>query len=308
MLEGASSQQPGAGASVTVPASGHGRAGAGVADEPRREIWYKRKISLVHSAKELWSFRELIFTLAERDLRVRYKQAVLGIAWAVITPVIMMILFSVVFNRLAKFPTHGAPYALFSYLGLLPWTFFSTGLGTGGLALVSNNALLNKLYCPREVFPIAAVADATVDALIATCVLALLFPITGFAPKAETYWVPLLLIPLAMFTLGVTLFVSAVVVYMRDMRLVLPVVIQLGLFATPVMYGANQILKSQGALLAYSALNPLVPVIDGLRRAILFGEAPQWLYLGVGTASATLVLIAGFWLFKKMETGIADVA
>jgi ABC-type polysaccharide/polyol phosphate export permease len=278
------------------------------ATEPRREIWYRRKVRLIPAARELWAFRELVFTLAERDLRVRYKQAVLGIAWAVITPVVMMVLFTLVLNKFTKVNTNGAPYALFSYLGLLPWTFFSGALQAGGLSLVGNVPLLNKLYCPREVFPIAAIADAAVDALIATLVLAVLFPITGFAPKAQVFYLPLLLIVLLMFTLGVTIAVSSIVVYMRDLRLVLPVVIQLGLFATPVLYTPQSIFKSEALLVGYSVINPLVPVIDGIRRTILLGKPPEWLPLGAGAVSAFVCLLAGLWLFKKMETGIADVA
>jgi ABC-type polysaccharide/polyol phosphate export permease len=276
--------------------------------EPRREIWFHRPISLLSAIKELWDFRELTITLAERDLRVRYKQAVLGIAWALIAPVVMMVAFTVLFNRFAKVNTGGAPYALFSYLGLLPWTFFSTSLSQGGLSLVSNNDLLNKLYCPREVFPIAAIADAAVDALIATCVLGLLFPITGFTPKTEVYYLPLLLIVLLMFTLAVTLAVAAITVYARDLRLALPLAIQVGLFVTPVVYGASAISASKGFLIVYSAINPLVPVIDGLRNTVLDGVPPDWISLGVGAASSLLYLLGAFTLFKRLEVGMADVA
>jgi ABC-2 type transport system permease protein/lipopolysaccharide transport system permease protein len=276
--------------------------------EPRPEIWFRRRINFISALKELWAFRELTVTLAERDLRVRYKQAALGIAWAVIAPVVMMLAFTVLFNRFAKVNTGGAPYALFSYLGLLPWTFFSTSVANGGLSLVTNAPLLNKLYCPREVFPIAAIADAAVDALIATCLLAVLFPITGFAPKAQTYYVPLLVIVMLVFTIGVTLAVSAILVYMRDLRLALPLLIQVGLFATPVVYGTGSISHSKAFLIAFSAINPLVPVIDGLRATVLNGAAPNWASLGVGAASALLYLTGGFLLFKRMETGMADIA
>jgi ABC-type polysaccharide/polyol phosphate export permease len=276
--------------------------------EPRKEIWFHRRVNLVSAVRELWSFRELTLTLAERDLRVRYKQAVLGVAWAVIAPVVMMLAFTVLFNRFAKVNTGGAPYALFSYLGLLPWTFFSNSVSNGGLSLVSNNELLNKLYCPREVFPLAAIADAAVDAVIATGVLALLFPITGYAPKAEVYYLPLFLIVLAMFTLGVTLAVSAIVVYARDLRLVLPLAIQVGLFVTPVVYGTSSISHSETFLIAFSAINPLVPVIDGMRDTILNGIAPNWVSLSVGSLSALLYLTGGFTLFKRLETGMADIA
>lgn len=259
--------------------------------------------------KELWDFRELTLTLAERDLRVRYKQAALGIVWAIITPVVMMVAFTVLFNRFAKVHTGGAPYALFSYLGLLPWTFFASSLSQGGLSLIGNNDLLNKLYCPREVFPIAALADAAVDALIATCVLAVLFPITGFAPKVQVfYYLPLLLLVLVMFTLAVTLAVAAVTVYARDLRLALPLAIQLGLFVTPVVYGASAISASKGFLIAYSVINPLVPVIDGLRSTVLDGVPPDWASLGAGAASSLVYLLGAGWLFKRLEVGMADVA
>jgi ABC-type polysaccharide/polyol phosphate export permease len=277
-------------------------------DEPRREIWFKRKVNIFSAVRELWSFRELAVTLAERDLRIRYKQAVLGIAWAVITPVMMMIAFTLIFSRVAHVKTGGVPYALFSYMGLLPWTFFSSALNAGGMSLVSNTPLLNKLYCPREVFPIAAIADAAVDAVIATFVLAALFPIEGFTPHAQIYYLPLLLLVMFMFTLGVTLAVSAIVVFMRDLRLVLPMVIQLGLFVSPVVYGSGAISGSHTFLVVYSILNPLVPVIDGIRGSVLHGAAPDWTALGAGGASSLVILIGGFMLFKKLETGMADIA
>lgn len=308
MLEGASFGQTVVDDSASVKESV--RVPAPESAEPRREIWFRRRVSLVAAMRELWHFRELVLTLAERDLRVRYKQAVLGVAWAIVTPVVMMIAFTVVFTKVTNSITFGPgiPYVLGSYLGLVPWTFFSGCLTAGGLALVSNVPLLNKLYCPREVFPIAAIIDALFDALIACLVLLLLFPIEGFAPKVESYYVPLLLIPLALFTLGLTLAVSAIMVFMRDLRLVLPVIIQLGLFATPVIYPPGKLVHSHTLLLVWSAFNPLVPVIDGFRRCVLQGLAPQWSLLAVGTASSVLVLIGGFILFKRLETGIADVA
>jgi ABC-type polysaccharide/polyol phosphate export permease len=275
---------------------------------PRPEIWFRRRVNLVLAAKELWSFRELILTIAERDLRVRYKQAALGLMWAVIAPVVLMVAFTLLFNRFAKINTDGAPYALFSYLGLLPWTFFSNSISVGGMSLVTNNELLNKLYCPREVFPIAAIADASIDALIATCVLAVLFPITGFAPKAEVFYLPLFLIVLAMVTLGVTLAISSIVVYARDLSLVLPLAIQVGLFVTPVVYATTSISSSKTFLYAFSALNPLVPVINGMRATILNGHAPNWISLGIGAGSALIYLLGGFTLFKRLETGMADIA
>jgi ABC-type polysaccharide/polyol phosphate export permease len=312
VLEGASVGHAGeaVGGSPTVPERASVQTSAPKSTEPRAEIWFRRRVSLLAATRELWAFRELVVTLAERDLRVRYKQAVLGVAWALITPVVMMLAFTVIFTKVAHVNTHapGVPYALFSYMGLLPWTFFSTSLQTGGMSLLGNVPLLNKLYCPREVFPIAVMIDAAVDALIATVVLALLFPLTGFAPKIQIFYLPLLLIPLIAFTLGVTLAVSAVVVYMRDLRLVLPLAIQVGLFVTPVIYSPATLFKTKALLVAYSFLNPLVPVLDGLRRTVLQGLSPNWLSLAAGTVGSLLVLFAGFVLFKRLETGIADVA
>ena len=307
VLEGTSSDLPARGRPKEVPQSRETDAPVR-SGEPRPEIWFKRRVGVFSALKELWDFRELTITLAERDLRVRYKQAALGIAWAVITPVVMMLAFTLLLNRFAKVNTGGAPYALFAYLGLLPWTFFSNSISQGGLTLVSNNDLLNKLYCPREVFPIAAIADAAVDALIATCVLAVLFPITGFTPKTELYYLPLLLVVLLMFTLAVTLAVAAVTVYARDLRLALPLAIQVGLFVTPVVYGASAISSSKGFLIAYSAINPLVPVIDGLRSTVLDGVPPNWASLGAGAASSLVYLCGGFMLFKRLEVGMADIA
>ncbi len=277
---------------------------------PRREIWYRHRVRPVAAVRELWVFRELILTLAERDLRIRYKQAVLGVAWALLTPLVMMVAFTLIFTKVAHVNTHapGVPYALFTYMGLLPWTFFSTSLSTGGMSLVTNVPLLNKLYCPREVFPIAAMLDAAADAVIATVVLVLLFAILGYAPRPETYYLPLLMIPLIAFTLGATLLVSSLLVYFRDLRIVLPVIVQLGLFVTPVFYSPATVFQSTPALIIYSGLNPLVPVLDGLRRTILLGQPPNWTSMAAGGVGSLVYLVGGYLLFKRLETGIADVA
>ncbi len=278
------------------------------AAEPRREIWFKRRVRFTESARELWEFKGLVRSLAERDLRIRYKQAALGMAWAVFTPIVLMLAFTLVFTKFGHVATNGVPYPVFSYIGLIPWSFFSASVLGGGMSLTTNIPLLNKLYCPREVFPIGAIAVAATDAVVSTLVLAVLFPIEHTTPTREMYYVPILLLILAMFTLGVTLAVSAAVVYMRDLRIALPLMIQLALFVTPVAYGASTIAKSRANLLLYSALNPLVPVIDGLRRTVLLGQGPDWPAVLVGGTSALLVLVGGFMLFKRLETGLADFA
>lgn len=273
---------------------------------PPRELRFRRPLRLGRAVRDFWRARELVLALAERDLRVRYKQAVLGFAWAVVTPLALMVAFTLFFNRVARVDTGGVPYPLFSYLGLIPWMFFSTSVSTGGLSLVTNMALLNKVYCPREVFPAASVLVAGFDSAVTVGVLGILFAVTGYAPRLTSFWVPLLLVVQVAFTVGVTLVVSAVVVYLRDLRHALPIVLQLGLFATPVAYGMEVVPPSLRAV--YAAVNPLAPVIDGYRRTVLLGLAPDWDLLWPGALSAAVVLVAGYVLLKRLEVGFADVA
>ncbi|MGQ0802752.1 MAG: ABC transporter permease [Actinomycetota bacterium] len=245
-------------------------------------------------------------TLAERDIRARYKQTVLGFAWAVVIPVMYMIVFTLFFRRVADVRTGDVPYALFTYVALLPWTFFSNSVSLGGPCLLMNMPLLNKVYCPREVFPLASVLVAGVDMAVATLVLGVLFGATTFAPKATTLWVPLLLAVQVAFTLGLLFLLSSIVVYLRDLRHLIVIVLQLGLFATPVAYSLASI--PEGFRRVYCLVNPLVPVIDGYRRTILYGQPPNWDLLGLGALTACIVLVGGYMTFKRLETGIADVA
>jgi ABC-2 type transport system permease protein/lipopolysaccharide transport system permease protein len=274
--------------------------------EPPEALRFRRRLHPVASVRELWRARELLTTLAERDLRVRYKQAYLGAAWALVTPVLMMIVFTLIFRRVAHVDTNGVPYPLFSYLGLLPWGFFSSSVSNGGSSLLSNNSLLNKVYCPREVFPLYNIVVASVDMLVASTVLLILFPVTGYAPRLTSVWLPPLFLVQLAFTMGVTLLVSSSLVYLRDLRQVVPLLLQLGLFATPVAYGMSFIPAKFRVL--YSTLNPLAPVIDGYRRAVLYGQAPDWHLVIPAALSATVVLAVGYAVFKRLETHFADVA
>jgi ABC-type polysaccharide/polyol phosphate export permease len=287
-------------------APGGAAGAAGAAAQPPPELLFRLKVRLGPAVREVWQRRELVRTLAERDLRVRYKQAILGFAWSILTPLALMLVFTVFFQRVARVDTGKAPYALFAYLGLLPWTFFSTSVSLGGQSLVANNQLVNKVYCPREVFPLASMGVAAADGLLATLVLGLLFAVTGFAPKATAVWLPLLLVVQVAFTFGVTLVISAVLVFLRDLRHLLPIILQLGLFATPVAYGMNVVAPSLQVV--YSAANPLAPVIDGYRRTILYGQAPDWHLLGPGAATAVALLAVGYAVFKRLEPGFADYA
>ena len=274
--------------------------------EPPPDTLFRVRLNVAAAVREVWRARGLVRTLAERDFRVRYKQAFLGVAWAVLTPLALMVVFSVFFQRVAKVDTGGTPYALFAYLGLLPWTFFSTSVSQGGQTLVANSQLVNKVYCPREVFPLASVMVAAIDTSIAVLVLGLLFAVTEFAPKPTSLWVPVLLAVQVAFTFGVTLLTSAVLVFFRDLRHALPIILQLGLFATPVAYNLSVVPAS--LQVAYSALNPLGPVIDGYRRTILLGLAPDWHLLLPGALTAAAMLAVGYAVFKRLEPGFADRA
>ncbi|MDQ3957308.1 MAG: ABC transporter permease [Actinomycetota bacterium] len=275
-------------------------------DAPPAEYRFRRQIRFLPSMRELWGARELMRSLAERDIRARYKQAVLGFAWSILTPVALMIAFTLVFERIGNVDTHGVAYPLFSYVALLPWHFFTSSVSQGGQSLLTNKALLNKVYCPREVFPLSSGLVASFDTLISTAILGVLFALYTFAPRIETFYVPVLLLVQIFFTVGITLIVSAVTVYLRDLRHALPILLQLGLFATPVGYGLEEIAAEWRPL--YSAINPLGPVIDGYRQTVLFGSAPDWELLGIAAVSSVVFLVVGYRLFKHLETGFADVA
>ncbi len=276
-------------------------------DAPPPELVFKRRVRVRKTLPELWRSRALIRTLAERDLRVRYKLAVLGFLWAVLSPFVLMVVFSLFFQRIASIKTHGAPYALFAYLGLIPWTFFSSSVSGGGGSIVSNASLMNKVYCPREVFPIAGIVVTAVDTAMSVGVLVLIFAIYTVAPPvAALLWVPVLLSILLVFSLAITLFVSAAVVYFRDLRQAIPLILQLGLFATPVAYGMDLI--PQRFKLVYVIFDPIAAVIDGLRRTLLYHQSPDLPFLAAAGVSSTVFLIGAYFVFKKLETRFSDVA
>ena len=276
------------------------------ADAPPPELLHRSQVRLGRSLRDVWRARELVLTLSQRDFLVRYKQAELGIAWAVVTPLVLVGVFNVVFKRVAKVDTGDAPYVLFAYLGLLPWTFFAGALSQAANTLLTNRALLNRVRLPREVFALSTVIVSGIDTAIATVILGGLFAIYGVMPKATSVWVPLLLAVQVLYTLAVALVASMAVVYLRDLRLTIPIVLQFGLFATPVAYGLDAV--PRWFLPYYSALNPLGPVIDGYRRTVLDGRAPQAMPFTVAAVSATVLALAAYWLFKRFESGIADVA
>jgi len=292
--------------------AGHGRAYRGLvaaADDtvgPPAELRYRHQFRVGPALREVWAVRELVRTLTERDLRARYKQALLGFAWAVVPAVASVVLFTVLFDRVADIDTAGAPYALFTYFGVLTWNFFSNSVNTGGSSLVGNVAILNKVACPREVFPLTSVVTAAIDWAVVAALGIVLFAVVGEVPHIEALWAPLYLTIQVGFTLGLVLLLSSVIVFLRDLRHALPLLLQLGLFATPVVWNLQSI---QGdARVVYAFFNPLGTVIDGLRRTALLGQGPDWTLVAASSASTILLLSGGYWVFKRLEPGIADVA
>jgi ABC-type polysaccharide/polyol phosphate export permease len=276
-----------------------------LADAPPAELRFRRSANVFSSIRQLWSYRELLRSLSERQLRSRYKQAILGFVWALATPVSLMLVF-VLINSQANIQTNGVPYSLFSFVGLLAWTFFSSSVNGGAMSLLSNTSLLTKTACPRELFPFSSIVVAGVDTVVASIVLVLLFIVNQEAPQPATVYVPILFLIQLAFTTGVSLLLAILVVYLRDLRHALQLFLQVGLLATPVAYGLDVIPADVRWL--YCLLNPLAPVIDGYRRTMLQNEAPQWGYVGLGALTTTIVLVAGFWIFKRWEGGVVDYA
>jgi ABC-type polysaccharide/polyol phosphate export permease len=278
---------------------------AQIPSEPPAELIYRHKISLVGSIRDAWKSRLIVWALAERDLRARYKQSLLGFAWALITPLSLMIAFTLLFGPVLKIDTRGAPYPLFAYLGLLPWTFFTSAMSNGASSLIGN-ALLTKIPVAREVFPLSTILEAAFDSVLSVVALGVLFGVFEYAPRATSVWVPVLLLVQLMFTTGCVLTISVIVTYIRDLRQALPLMLQFGLFVTPVAFGLEVVSSSLRPL--YCFLNPLGPVIDGYRRCVLYGQAPQLDLLALGAAGAAFYLTVGYFTLKKLEPGIADVS
>jgi lipopolysaccharide transport system permease protein len=258
-----------------------------------------------HYWRELWRYRELFQVLAWRDVAIRYRQTAIGVAWAVIRPVLTMIIFTVIFGRLAKLPSGGAPYALMVFAGLLPWTFFATALADASASLVSNANLIGKVYFPRLIVPTATVVAGTLDFAISLGVMAAMMVWYRFAPDWRLALLPAFGALAFLAALGPSLWIAAVNVRYRDFRYVIPFIVQFGLYVSPV--GFSSTVTPERWRLLYE-LNPMVGVIDGFRWCLLAGRSPLD---GPEVALTLLVVAAGLWLgvgrFRKLEKTFADV-
>jgi lipopolysaccharide transport system permease protein len=255
---------------------------------------------------DLWRYRELFLVLAWRDLAVRYKQTAIGVAWALVRPLLSMVVFTVIFGRIAKLPSDGAaPYPLMVFAGLLPWTFFSTGLSEASNSLISNASLIGKVYFPRMIVPSATVVVAFVDFLISFLILILLMAWYAFLPGWQLLLLPAFIVLTFLTTMGPALWITSLNVKYRDFRYVIPFIVQFGLYVSPVGFSSGVVPEKWRLL--YS-LNPIVGVIDGFRWCILGGQSELYVPgLTAGVCVTAFFLWFGIHRFRKTEKSFADL-
>ena len=253
--------------------------------------------------RDLWVYRELVFFMIWRDIKVRYKQTLLGAAWAVIQPVLTMLIFNFIFGTIAKVNTEGIPYPIFSYCALLPWGLFSAALNNASRSLTTNQNMVSKIYFPRLVLPLASVLGGLVDFAIAFLILIVLMIYYKVTPTTAIWTLPLFLVLTVVTALGVSLWLSAINVQYRDVNYVLPFLTQFWLFLTPVAYSANVI--SAKWQVVYS-LNPMAGVVNGFRWALLGTNTGPNMNMAVSVGISLVVLVSGLFYFRSMERTFAD--
>ena len=253
---------------------------------------------------ELWEYRELMYFLIWRDVKVRYKQTVLGASWAIIQPFFTMVVFSLFFGQLAKVPSDGIPYPIFSYAALVPWTFFANGLTQSANSLVGSANLIQKVYFPRLTIPAATVLSGVVDFALALLLLFIMMAYYGVAPTSNVVYLPLFLLLALVTSLGVGLWLSALNVHFRDVRYVVPFITQFWLFATPIAYPSTLL---EEPWRTWYGLNPMVGVVEGFRWALLGTRTAPGPMMAMSGAAAVVILAGGILYFRRMERTFADV-
>ncbi|HEY0077658.1 MAG TPA: ABC transporter permease [Pyrinomonadaceae bacterium] len=259
---------------------------------------------LAGDLRKLWRYRDLLYTLSVHRIKVRYKQSLLGVSWAVLQPLALMLIYTVIFSVIAKVETGRLPYTLFAFAGLLPWTYFSTSLTNATSGLVSHSQLITKVYFPREILPLTYVFAALFDFLIAACVLALMMIYHAVAPSLHAlYLVPIMLV-LTCFATASAFFFSATQVRFRDIGVAMPLLLQLWMFATPVVYPLAAVPARFRPLYQ---LNPMAGIIENFRRVLLEAAPPDFASLGLSAGVALVLLAASYVYFKHVEATIADI-
>jgi lipopolysaccharide transport system permease protein len=265
--------------------------------EPNRS-WFNLKL------KALWDYRELLYFLAWRDLKARYAQTVMGLAWAVVQPLFMMAVFTIIFDKIARFPSDGIPYPLFAYAALVPWTFFAKSLDRSGFSVVAESNLITKIYFPRLIIPLSATLGGLLDFAIAFLLLVAMMVWFGVLPTWKLVMVPLYLLLTVMASLAVSLWFSALFVKYRDIAAVIPLLTQVWMFASPIVYPVSMIPQEWQKL--YN-MNPMVGVIGGFRWALLGAPAPDPAVLALNVLTIAVSLVLGMAYFNRMANTFADV-
>jgi lipopolysaccharide transport system permease protein len=253
---------------------------------------------------EIWNYRELITIFVWRDLKVRYRQTIIGVMWAIFQPLLTMVIFSVFFGRLAQIPSDEIPYPIFSYAALVPWTFFANSINLASNSLVNNADMIKKIYFPRLTMPLAAVLAGLVDFILAFVILIGMILFYGFIPTINILWFPLFVLLAMITSLGVSLWLSAMNVQFRDVRYMIPFITQAWLFATPVAYPSSLLSEPWRTLYG---LNPMVGVVEGFRWALLGTDTAPGFMIIVSFLVAVLLLVSGLYYFRRMERKFADV-
>lgn len=254
--------------------------------------------------REIWEYRDLLLILAGRDVKLRYKQTLLGVTWVILQPLATAIIFTVVFGNFARLPSDGLPYILFVFAGLLPWNLFSASLSRAGGSLVGSASLISKVYFPRVLVPLASVGAILIDFAVAAVVLVLLMIVYGVTPSLRVLTVPFFLLLTLLTSMGVSLLISALSVYYRDFLFALPFVIQFWTYASPVAY-AMSIVPEQWRWLF--SLNPAVAFIEGFRWALLGSTGLTFEIVVISAVSSVVFFIGGLVVFRRIERGFADV-
>lgn len=253
---------------------------------------------------EIFRYRDLFYFLVWRDVKVRYKQTVLGALWAIIQPFFTMVIFTIFFGNFAQIPSDGIPYPLFTYSALVPWTYFANSLTTTGNSLVSNANLIRKVYFPRAALPVSASISGLVDLFIASTVLVGMMAYYSVSFSLELLLLPVLIVPLVLMSLGVGMILASLNVKYRDVKHVIPFVIQLWLFVTPIIYARSIVPEN---LLFLTSLNPMTGIIEAFRAALLPTRAIDWELLGLSCLITLGVFLVGMFYFKRTERAFADV-
>jgi lipopolysaccharide transport system permease protein len=275
-----------------------------VRNEPRKIVVKPSSGWAALNLRDLWVYRELVYFMTWRNLKVRYKQSVLGVGWAILQPFLTMVVFSIFFGNLAKVPSDGVPYPIFSYTALIPWTLFSKALQDASHSLVQNSHMITKIYFPRMILPLAAVLAGVLDFLIAFVVLLGMMVFYHVAPTANIWSIPLFLLLTLITAIGVGLWLSALNVLYRDIGYVLPFLTQFWMYISPIAYPTSMVPEKWR--LVY-ALNPMTGVVEGFRWALLgTGQAPGMITL-VSSLTALFIFITGMFYFRRMERLFADM-